>query len=165
MTLSSKESIDIKIPYSYYSDNKIISLKANISYSSNGENFSHFIIDQVDTTLTISVSVQDIFKSQYIFSKFQVGTSNPKLPIRILSNDLTTKNENYSIISPKHSPRPITFGDQPASYFYKIIPKSDYSIKSLDSLDLRVEYSDLKNECYDIIQSFLLHMIARFTVT
>lgn len=159
MTLSSKESIDIKIPYSYYSDNKIISLKANISYSSNGENFSHFIIDQVDTTLTISVSVQDIFKSQYIFSKFQVGTSNPKLPIRILSNDLTTKNENYSIISPKHSPRPITFGDQPASYFYKIIPKSDYSIKSLDSLDLRVEYSDLKNECYDIIQSFLLHRL------
>lgn len=155
-SLSSNESIDIKIPYSYYSDNKIISLKTDIAYSSNGEDFSHSIIDQVDTTLTISVSVQDIFKSQYIFSKFQVGTSNPKLPIRIISNDLTTINENYTIISPKNSPSPITFGDQPASYFYKIIPKSDYMIKSLDSLDLKVQYSDLKNECCAIIQSFLL---------
>lgn len=158
-SLSSNETVDIKIPYSYYSDNKIISLKADIAYSSNGENFNHSIINQVDTTLTISVSVQDIFKSQYIFSKFQVGTSNPKLPIRIISNDLTTKNENYSIISPKNSPSPITFGDQPASYFYKIIPKSDYIIKSLDSLDLKVKYSDLKNECCAIIQSFLLERL------
>lgn len=154
-----EEFIDIKIPYSYYSDNKIVSLKASITYSSEGEKYNHTISDLVDTTLTISVSVQDIFKSHYIFSKFQVGTANSKVPIRILSNCLTTSNENYKIFGPKNSPSVIAFGEQPASYFYKITPKSDYKVKSIDSLDLTITYSNLQNECYSIVERFILNKL------
>ncbi|KAK6459291.1 trafficking protein particle complex subunit 10 [Scheffersomyces xylosifermentans] len=139
---------DLIIPYKYYNDNKVITLQADVIYTVDGETFSHSLRVEVDTTLTISVSVQDIFKTDFIYSKFQVGTSNPKLPIRVISNSLSTKNAHYSITKPMCSvPSLVTFGEQPASFFYKIIPDYNYSITSSDMLDLVVEYSNLADEC------------------
>ena len=64
-------------------------MRAKIEYKvDNEEQYSFQVSYNIDTALTISVTVQDIFKRDFIYSKFQVGTSNPKYPIRIINNDL-----------------------------------------------------------------------------
>lgn len=154
--------VDIKVPYIYFSESKIIQMKATIDYELNGKRFSHVSTNGVDTTLTVSVSVQDIFKLDHIFSKFQVGTSNPKLPIRILSNKLTSPaGSNFRISTPKTGAGPIiAFGDQPASFFYKIIPINTSEVKSTlnndDTLDLLVEYRNFHDEVLHVFELYTL---------
>lgn len=153
---------DIPVPYSYSNENKFVEFKAKLSYLYNGEKYNRIIKQQVDKTLTISVSVQDIFKSDFVFSKFQVGTSNPKLPIRITGNELKTTNDNYEIFKPDSSypgGSLVAFGEQPASFFYKIVPKKGYSIHPSDSLELLINYSNLHGECIKIIEEHILNYL------
>lgn len=159
-SLKANETHIFDIPYIYLGEDQIIEFLAKVIYTVNGEEFQHIIKEKIDKTLTISVSVQDIFKSDFVFSKFQVGTSNAKLPIRILSNDLKTLNENYKIEKPPSVPNGrshVTFGEQPASFFYKIIPNTNYTIDVSDTLDLSVNYSNLQDECLAIMEHFMLN--------
>lgn len=148
---------EISFPYRYHSDNKLLELEVTLQYISNGEKYSFWQRIEVDTTLTISVSVQDLFKNSFIYSKFQVGTSNPKLPIRVMDNKLSTANSHYSISHPCcGTPSLVAFGEQPASFFYKIIPDSGYSMVSTDTLELKIEYSNLIDECYHFLKLQIL---------
>ncbi|CAH2355597.1 trafficking protein particle complex II-specific subunit 130 [[Candida] railenensis] len=159
-----KSFVDIRIPYVYFSDsNKYIKMKATVSYQIGSETFSFTAANGVDTTLTISVSVQDIFKIEHIFSKFQVGTSNPKYPIRVISNKLSSPtNSNYNIEKPMKDPGSIVaFGEQPASYFYKIYPNTSFVPKSEkgETLDLVIQYSNLQDEAQQIFEVSTLRKI------
>ncbi|RCK56407.1 hypothetical protein Cantr_05921 [Candida viswanathii] len=147
--LDKKERKDIVIPYTYFSENKIINMRAKIQYQVDGETYIFQISYNIDTTLTISVTVQDLFKQEFIYSKFQIGTSNSKFPIRLLDNELTTESD-YKITRPTSQVHDIvTFGEQPATFFYKIIPND--RISSKDVLNLKVEYSNLQEECEDYV--------------
>ncbi|ODV81429.1 uncharacterized protein CANTADRAFT_58354 [Suhomyces tanzawaensis NRRL Y-17324] len=147
----------IPIHYTYFSDNKVINVGVRISYTSNGEHFTYVVNEEIDITLKISVSVQDIFKSNYIYSKFQIGTSNPKSPIRILSNELTSENKNFKIEKPALplTSSLVTFGEQPASIFYKVVPKDGYCIQQSDSLSLKIDYSILEDECCKHVEDLI----------
>lgn len=157
--LDKDENHDITIPYSYFGNEKEIVFKAKIAYTMKGNKYYHTIYNSVDTILPISVSVQDIFKSSSLFSKFQVGTSNSRLPIRVNSTQLSPSNTNYTIISPAHSTCVFAFGEQVASYFYKINVDKGYSVKKSDVLDLKISYSCLKDECFKFLKSDLLRKL------
>jgi hypothetical protein len=164
-TIDTDSQRDIKIPYTFYSDNKTIIVSATISYLCNGEKYCHMIRNEVDTSLSVSVSVQDIFRTDYIYSKFQVGTSDPKLPIRIRSNKLITTNEHYEIVKPKNPLAPlVAFGEQPATIFYKIIPDNNYTVSTSDSLDLFVDYSNLNEECIAYLRDSSLIELGKLKV-
>lgn len=158
--ITAKETVELKIPYNLYSDDNIIEVETSITYKSGTEYFTHVVKHKLDTRLTISVSVQDIFKSDCFFSKFQVGKSDPKQPIRILSNDLSTDNENYEIFKPRSTYDSLaTYGDLSASFFYKIKPKNMSSIASNVFLDLEIRYSILGNECSNYVDKVLLQAL------
>ncbi|CAI5759171.1 unnamed protein product [Candida verbasci] len=144
--LEGNERKDFNIPYTYTSDDRIINVRATITYKLNDENYSFMISYDIDTNLSISVSVQDIFKQDFIYSKFQIGTSNSKFPIKMLNYELT--NENYEIESPMNKLDEIVlFGEQPASIFYKIKPKENYKATAKDVLQLVIDYRNLQDEC------------------
>ncbi|KAK6461860.1 trafficking protein particle complex subunit 10 [Scheffersomyces coipomensis] len=148
------QSYDIEFPLKYFSDNKVVVIGATIKYNIKSEIYSHSLTASLDTTLTMAVSVQDIFRPHFIYSNFSVGTSSPKYPIRLISSLLTTSNENYTIEKPKKSLSAlIAFGEQPAGLFFKIIPKPGYSITATDTFDLILEYSNLRSECSTIVQN------------
>lgn len=155
--LDKKESTDILIPYAYFSENKIINMKAKIQYKIDGEDYIFQVSYNIDTTLTISVTVQDLFKQDFIYSKFQIGTSNSKYPIRLLDNELTTE-ADYKIIRPgKQGHDVVAFGEQPSTFFYKIIPNN--IVSSEDVLNLKVEYTNLKEECEDYISEVVISQL------
>lgn len=159
--LDSQETRTFLIPYTYVrSVNKIINMRAKIEYNVDGEEqYSFQVSYNIDTALTVSVTVQDIFKRDFIYSKFQVGTSNPKYPIRIINNDLTTES-NYEIIKPSRflSYDIIAFGEQPSNFFYKIKPKSD-EVYLNDTLNLTVDYTNLQEECEEYVSKEIIHCL------
>lgn len=167
-TIDANQQTDFIVSYVATQDKKIISVKVVISYECEGEKFAHVYTQTLDTTLTVSVSVQDIFKAGCLFSKFQVGTSNPRLPIRVIASDLTTSDSNYEIASSpsltKGSPI-VTFGEQPASFFYKISVKDSYTIKLEDTLELKLRYSNLQFECAKILQDAILSQFQQLGLT
>ncbi|KAK6200984.1 trafficking protein particle complex subunit 10 [Scheffersomyces amazonensis] len=156
-TLESLSIQDISFPVKYFGEKKVVDFTAKVSYEIDSEIYSHIFTAGIDTTLTIAVSVQDIFRPDFLYSNFSVGTASPKFPIRIISKSLSSENENYAILKPKYGFSPlIAFGEQPASFFFKVVPESGYIIKSSDTLDLAIEFSNLKDECSAIVQDSLL---------
>ncbi|KAL6450249.1 hypothetical protein SBY92_002182 [Candida maltosa Xu316] len=156
--LDRKEHRDILIGYSYFSDKKIINMRAKIEYVVDGQDYVFQMSYDIDTTLTISVTVQDLFKEAFIYSKFQIGTANPRLPIRILATDLSTA--NHKIVSPRHRPTDmVAFGDQPANFFYKIMPVGNISSK--DVLNLKVDYTNLHDEVVRYVSDEIMDALSK----
>jgi tetratricopeptide (TPR) repeat protein len=154
--LESESMIMVKVPFTYNGDNKVVTMKAFIEYYCDGIQYSHTMVQDVDTTLTIAVTVQDTFREDFIYSRFQIGTPITKFPIRLISTMLTTKNENYKISLPNScSDTMVTYAEQPASLIYRITPDCNYSIKSSDCLDLNIEYLCIREECEMQITDFI----------
>lgn len=148
-SISSCLKIEIAIPYVYVGEDKMINMKAEIKYYCSNETFENSVSQFIDTSLPISVSVQDIFTQNNLFSKFQVGPAVAKAPIRISSCTLTDTDGHYKLSSPKRLLKDsmIVHSDQPATFFYKITPKTGHLVSSNDRLDLNISYSCLYDDC------------------
>lgn len=130
-------------------DVKKLLLNASISYEIGNRSYNHSWTELLDSKLLLAVSVQDMFRSDQIFSKFQVGTSDAKLPVRVLSSLLEAPHgSKYTIESPKSDPGSlIAFGDQPASFVYKIRPISGSTeANGTITLRLNIEYLNIREE-------------------
>lgn len=144
--LNAKEEHVLQIPYTYFNDQKLINMQAHIRYYVDEIKYTAQVSYNVDTRLSISVSVQDVFKTDFFYSKFQVGTVDAKLPIRLVLNEL--QSYDYEIKLPSGELRNlVAFGEQPITFFYKINPKEGHLIDDEDKLDLSLSYTNLKDEC------------------
>lgn len=160
--LEPEETTIVRVPYQYYSDNKIIRVETTVKYTIDGEQHTHLISDEVDTSLKIAVSVQDVFRRDFIISKFQIGTSKPKSPIRITGNHLYSANNKYKIEHPTHGlGELVAFGEQPASVFFKITPQEGEAVLTSDTLDLSIDYSVLEEECIEHASYHLLGELSK----
>lgn len=153
------------IPYKYFGDNKILHFGATISYFVGDDEYIYHLHNEVNSNLMILITVQDVFRSSSIYSKFQIGCSQSKLPIRILDLDFRCNNDKYNIsslscdISEQNSQ--VVFGEQPAFMFYAIEPKLG-KVSSSDTLDLTIKYSSLQNECESTIESLQKELFESF---
>lgn len=151
------ETYSLLIPYEYSGDDKTVSMQTNIFYKCGGEQYSYFTSAEVDTSLAVSVSVQDIFKANSIFSRFQIGSSDPKYPLKLVSCNFTSDDNNYSIEYPRSTPKNmVVFDEQSYSSFYRIIPKERNNVGSEKNFLFLVEYSSLHEECLEILEKNLL---------
>lgn len=147
----------IPVKYFYTGDSLKLNVSAQISYTINGETFEFIMDDEIDRSLAVSVTVLDIFRESFFYSKFQVGTSNAKFPIRIKEVTLTTDSPNFDIQEPSNSYNSVVaFGEQPVSYLYRILPTATYRNFQVEKFDLKVTYSDIRSECLLSIQKKLI---------
>lgn len=116
---------------------------------------SKFLVDKhIDTNLVISVSVQDIFRTESIFSRYQI--SSLTTPIRIKGIKLINQNDNYTVKRPKYLPTDIIVtGDQTFSSFYEIIVEEGYKLKTGDEFRLEIDYGSLNDEMMESLESEL----------
>ncbi|KAI5964941.1 TRS130 [Candida margitis] len=145
-SLKASDGQTLQVPYICFNDQKSVNMRAHIRYFAGVTQYSAQISYNVDTRLSISVSVQDVFKTNFFYSKFQVGTVDARSPIRLVSNNL--QSDDYEVNSPGNQfHHLIAFGEQPISFFYKISPKQGHSIDEEDKLDLSLRYTNLSDEC------------------
>ncbi|KAI9053367.1 hypothetical protein LZ554_002326 [Drepanopeziza brunnea f. sp. 'monogermtubi'] len=148
-------SAKIIMPFSLEHEVNDISLKLEISYTTDSGSFLFATTLSVSIMLPLGVNVQDVFKHKALFSKFTISTAT-STPLRLLGSKL-----EGSKVFEAHSgvtiSRPlVVFPRQPVSMLYKITksitqpgPHSRSGVKS--SLSLVLNYICLDEEIEDAI--------------
>ena len=135
---------------------KIVGIKVTCHYEIDGERYEYHFQDSHDLSLKVSVSVQDIFRTESIYSKFQIGCVNSHNPVRIRKCDYKCTQQKFDVkrlsTIDKENLSLMAFGEQPAFVFYKVTPITR-NFDSSDALDFMIQFSDLESECKQIVRA------------
>lgn len=156
------------ITFSYFGDAKILDVNIDVVYEVEGLLYEYHASEAYDMSLKISISVQDIFRTNSFYPKFQIGSAVEKVPVRVLDCEFASPDEKYEIskltITLNENDLLIVMGEQPAFMFFKVQPKLGIS-SSKDILNLTITYSDLHFECCEIAKTFLFNSLAKFDLS
>jgi hypothetical protein len=133
--------VKVRVPYSTERSLDELTIKLEANYQTSQGTFSYLRTSVIAAALPLDVDVNDIFKSQALFSRFSIRTTNT-IPLKI-TNVQVEESQAYGVRA-LPCPLPMTvFEKQPASLTYKITRKDAEEAK-LDkkeaALALTVEY-------------------------
>jgi hypothetical protein len=133
--------VKVRVPYSTERSLDELTIKLEANYQTSQGTFSYLRTSVIAAALSLDVDVNDIFKSQALFSRFSIRTTNT-IPLKI-TNVQVEESQAYGVRA-LPCPLPMTvFDKQPASLTYKITRKDAEEAK-LDkkeaALALTVEY-------------------------
>lgn len=142
----------LRVPFNLEHDNDDITLKLEISYTTDKGEFFFATSPRMSIMLPLGVNVQDVFKHKALFSRFTI-TSATTSPLRLLSSKLENS-DLFQAVSGTGLTRPVVvYPRQPASMLYKITksplqtvssPRTPSRVKS--ALALTLHYVCLEEE-------------------
>jgi hypothetical protein len=153
LSFASQGRVRLSIPYEL--DDAHTEISVGIEISSNTPNLDYRSLQTVVVELPLDVNVHDLFKSDHIFQRFHIKSSND-IPLRILDLDFKDT-DAFAVTSPPGDLFPTTvFAKHPATYMYGVtqIPDQGGAISKRQQgneeapLVLTVNY-----QCYDEIAS------------
>ncbi|KAI5463573.1 trafficking protein particle complex subunit 10 [Mariannaea sp. PMI_226] len=138
----------IRFPYSVEQDMSDVSAKIEVSFTTDSDQkffFAKFIV--VPISLAVGVNVQDVFKHQALFSRFNVATASSS-PLRLYKTELIHSTLFESEFGLAPSDTVLVYPKQPATLLYKVKRKSDVknTSKSAKTMYLKLYYSVLQTE-------------------
>lgn len=137
------------IPYSLESHQMSLSVRLEVTYETENGRFSYASLTSIDTTLPVSVNVQDIFKEDALFSRFTISPSMVT-PLRILGCRIPGS-EVYDVqYNTQQGDILDVFPKQPASLLCRISQRNPGKQKQEDanhSLGLTLDFVCLDEEC------------------
>ncbi|CAL3962017.1 unnamed protein product [Diplocarpon coronariae] len=153
----------IVMPFNLEHDVNDISLKLEISYTTDDGQFSFTTTPSVSIMLPLGVNVQDVFKHKALLSKFTISSATSS-PLRLLGSNLEGS-KIFEVHGGTTFSQPlIVFPRQPASILYKITkmplqlrPTSRNEPES--SLSLVLDYICLEEEIEGVITSELTRLL------
>lgn len=80
--------VRLRVPYTSENELTELSVKVEVDYTTNSGDFFFGDKLSVAVVLPLAVNVQDVFKPESLFSKFQVSTAIAEMPLRILKATL-----------------------------------------------------------------------------
>ncbi|POR34941.1 Trafficking protein particle complex subunit 10 [Tolypocladium paradoxum] len=146
-------SVTLRFPYSVEQDLADVLAKLEVTYvTESDETFYLAKSLTVPVSLALGVNVQDVFKHQALFSRFNVSTASSS-PLRLYKSDLLESDlfESSFGVPPAN---PITvFPKQPAGLLYKVKRKagSKAGKRSGKTMYLKLHYSVLQTEVEELI--------------
>lgn len=81
-------SVRLRVPYTSENELTELSVKVEVDYTTDRGDFFFANKLSVAVVLPLAVNVQDVFKPESLFSRFQVSTAVPEMPLRILQATL-----------------------------------------------------------------------------
>ncbi|KAG4433334.1 hypothetical protein IFR05_011183 [Cadophora sp. M221] len=164
--MNSHSTARIVMPFNLEHEVNDISLKLEISYTTDKGAFFFAATPSVSIMLPLGVNVQDVFKHKALFSKFTISSATSS-PLRLLGSKLEGS-EVFEAHSGLTLSRPlVVFPRQPASMLYKITkspsstathPGSRKGPKS--TLSLILNYICLEEEIEDAVTLSLNQVLA-----
>lgn len=152
MEIPAGSEIRIRLPYN--SDNELTELMIRIEVDYRTENGTFGFVDTLSVlvALPLAVNVQDIFKDNALYSKFQVSTAAAEVPLRVFSAKLE-EGRGFAIEGGKGTVGSMTvFAKQPANFLYKIKKTSEGGL--LESLQLVIEYTNMDEGLFAVRRGF-----------
>ncbi|KAI5210472.1 hypothetical protein E4T39_00019 [Aureobasidium subglaciale] len=139
--VGSEVVLKVRVPYSTERALDELTIKLEANYQTSQGSFSYLRTSVVSAALPLDVDVNDIFKSQALFSRFSIRTTNA-IPLQV-TNIQVQESETYGVRA-LPCPLPMTvFEKQPANLTYKITRKDGQGgelNKKEAALSLTVEY-------------------------
>jgi hypothetical protein len=154
-SLPALSTITLKVPYDMETILQDLTVKAEIDYYTAKGQFQYFSSFTIPVELPLDVNVHDHFKSQSLFSKFNIKTAS-QVPLELLDVELEGS-EEFDVHAPKKSKQPVhVFPKQPVAVTYKVT-KSTVDAEQrrqsrpskTGSLELSVEYRCLNEDVLD----------------
>lgn len=154
--VGARTSVKISFPFSTEQDVLDLCVKIDVSYTTEHGVFKFSKSPSVTTALALGVNVQDVFKHNFLFSRFTVSTATAS-PLRLLKSELLDSDLFSSEFGNPPEQPPIVFPKQPASLLYKIARKA-VSVAGegmKKSMQIKLYYSILQDEIDDQLESSL----------
>ncbi|KAI1412503.1 trafficking protein particle complex subunit 10 [Hypoxylon sp. FL1857] len=149
-------NLRIRFPYTVEQETASISIRIEVSYTTENGTFFFSKTPVIETALALGVNVQDAFKHDALFSRFTVSTASHS-PLRLFKSELVSSEVFESDFGVPPSAPVVIFPRQPASLLYKITRKRDVKIgpKTKKTMYLRLHYSVLQEEIESLIEDSL----------
>ncbi|CAG8976586.1 hypothetical protein HYALB_00002099 [Hymenoscyphus albidus] len=162
-SLAPHSTAKIRMPFNLEHDSSDVSLKIEVSYTTEKGKFFFAAIPTMSILLPLGVNVQDVFKHKALFSKFTISSATSS-PLRLLSSKL----EGSEVFEAKCGlpfSQPLTiFPRQPASMLYKITklppPKTGLRNDRKSALSLVLHYVCLEEEIESAITASLKNALS-----
>ncbi|OTA97832.1 hypothetical protein M434DRAFT_391451 [Hypoxylon sp. CO27-5] len=145
-------TLRIRFPYTVEQETTSISIRVDVSYTTEDGTFFFSKTPVIETALALGVNVQDVFKHDALFSRFTVSTASHS-PLRLFKSELVSSEVFESAFGVPPTAPVVIFPRQPASLLYKITRKMDLKInpKTKKTMYLRLHYSVLLDEIESLI--------------
>ena len=159
--VSANSTLVVRFPYALESDLKEITVKIEVSYTTNKGEFIYSCNPRIPILLPLGVSVQDIFQNDALFSRFTISTVN-SIPVRVSKCHLQSS-VDFEVSSPSLTDDVLdVFARQPLSLISRIHRRSSnlaaaekYNTKQ-QKISLEVEYQCLDQEIVRSVEWCLL---------
>jgi trafficking protein particle complex subunit 10 len=116
-------SIRIRVPYGLEGDQGEIAFRLHVTYKTPAGTFEFLSVPTVPVGLALEVNVHDVFKSDFLYSKFIIRPAT-NLPLTVQNMQLNGTSA-FEVESPPHTIMPmIALPQQPATALYKISQKA-----------------------------------------
>ncbi|KAL2134452.1 hypothetical protein VTI74DRAFT_164 [Chaetomium olivicolor] len=154
--MRANSSVRIRFPFTVEQDLLDVTVRAEVTYTTEKGTFTFFKASSVPISLALEVNVQDIFKHEALFSRFAVSTANDS-PLRLLNSELLGSDLFETHFGQPSNQPVLVFPNQPASLLYKINrkPGSKLGPKVKKTLYLKLYYSVIQDEIEELLKQAL----------
>lgn len=150
--IADNSSTTIQFPFSVETDLRDVLAKVEVKYTTSAATFTFAKNFTIPVSLVLGVNVQDVFKHQALFSRFNVSTSIDG-PLRLYKSELlsTELYESSFGASPKNPL--LVFPKQPAHLLYKVhrTAKTKTTTKGAKVMYLKLHYRTIQDEIEHLI--------------
>ncbi|KAG5926554.1 hypothetical protein E4U42_003177 [Claviceps africana] len=155
--------VTVRFPYSVEQDLGDVSVRVEVAYVTEAGELFHLAKSiMIPVSLAVGVNVQDVFKHNALFSRFNIETASSS-PLRLLKSELLECELFESSFGCAPSNSVMVFPKQQAALLYKITRKRDANVTALAAgssssrtLRLKLYYSVLQREIEDMIQQSVM---------
>ncbi|OPB47019.1 TRAPP complex component [Trichoderma guizhouense] len=150
--------VTIRFPYSVEQDVGDIFAKIEATYVTEADETYHLAKSlAVHVALALGVNVQDVFKHQALFSRFNVSTASSS-PLRLYKSELLSSDLFDSVFGVPPGNPVFIFPKQPASLLFKVkrIPGVKPMPKGGRTLYLKLDYTLLEVEMEELVKQSLI---------
>lgn len=154
--LEAESTHTLRFPYSIEQDVGDVSATVEVSYTTEAGKFYFAKSMVIPISLALGVNVQDVFKHQALFSRFNVSTASSS-PLRLFKSELLPSELFESSFGVAPQSTVMVFPKQSATLLFKVQRKTEGKIgkRSGKVMYLKLYYSVLQREIEDLIVSSL----------
>ncbi|KAJ9601945.1 hypothetical protein H2200_013504 [Cladophialophora chaetospira] len=151
--LSAESITDIELPYTMeIASEPAVTLKIEANYEVDEETFTFHDTISVKVVLPITVNVQDVFRKDFMYSKFTISPSM-MAPLRLIGCRLDN-NEFYDLTIGGHFDEPfVVFPKQPANWTVRLVPKRKHVESTTGRMTLVVDFQSLDGVIFALLET------------
>ncbi|KAJ4269909.1 hypothetical protein NW762_001580 [Fusarium torreyae] len=160
--IAAETPVTLRFPYSVEQDMADVSAKVDVTYTlESGQKYSFAKSIVIPISLALGVNVQDVFKHQALYSRFNVSTASHS-PLRLYKSELIPSDLFESEFGVPPTDTTIVFSKQPATLLYRVKRKTSVrsSKRVARTMYLKLYYNVLQTEIEEALVASILNTLA-----